>query len=280
MQIFKTIPTTTGFINQCKSVGKTIGFVATMGALHPGHISLIERSKKENDITVCSIFVNPIQFNNPLDLEKYPRTIEEDIQKLEAAGCDLLFYPEVTEMYPEPVNEAYDFGHLDKVLEGEFRPGHFNGVAIVVHRLFRIFTPDKAYFGLKDYQQLRIIQTMTQQLNLPIEIVPCPTYREINGLAMSSRNTRLSDKEIELAPAIFETLKEVKLKVNTEKISEAEDFAMRKLNEIEGFRVEYFKIVDAKTLLPVSTWSMAKSVVACTAVFVGNVRLIDNLILF
>jgi pantoate--beta-alanine ligase len=280
MHFFETVTETTGFLNKCKSKGKTIGFVPTMGALHPGHISLINRSKSENDITACSIFVNPIQFNNPQDLEKYPRTLEEDTRKLEDAGCDLVLYPSVKEMYPEPVNTVYDFGHLDKVLEGEFRPGHFNGVAIVVQKLFQIFNPDKAYFGLKDYQQLRIIQTMTAQLNLPIEIVPCPIYRELNGLAMSSRNVRLTESERNLAAVIFKTLTEIKQRVGMGQISESEDFARLQLDKIEGFKVEYFKIVDAETLLPVTGWDEAKSLIACTAVFVGNVRLIDNLILF
>jgi pantoate--beta-alanine ligase len=183
-------------------------------------------------------------------------------------------------MYPKPVNTVYDFGHLDKVLEGEFRPGHFNGVAIVVRKLFQIFNPDKAYFGLKDYQQLRIIQTMTAQLNLPIEIVPCPIYRELNGLAMSSRNVRLTESERNLAAVIFKTLTEIKQRVGMGQISESEDFARLQLDKIEGFKVEYFKIVDAETLLPVTGWDEAKSLIACTAVFVGNVRLIDNLILF
>jgi len=280
MHFFETVSETTGFINKCKTGDKTIGFVPTMGALHPGHISLINRSKSENDITGCSIFVNPIQFNNPNDLEKYPRTLEEDLRKLEDSGCDLIFYPSVKEMYPEPVNKVYDFGHLDKVLEGEFRPGHFNGVAVVVHKLFQIFNPDRAYFGMKDYQQLRIIQTMTAQLNLPIEIVPCPTYREINGLAMSSRNVRLTEDELGLAPLIFQTLNDIKNIVGIGKITEAEDFAKQQLDRIDGFKVEYFKIVDSETLLTVSGWNMAKSLIACTAVFVGNVRLIDNLILF
>lgn len=280
MQILKTISATTRFVNHCKSKGETIGFVPTMGALHPGHISLIERSKAENDNTGCSIFVNPIQFNNPLDLEKYPRTIEDDIRKLEDAGCDLLFYPDVEEMYPEPVKEVYDFGQLDKVLEGEFRPGHFNGVAVVVHRLFRIISPDRAYFGMKDYQQLRIIQTMTQQLKLPIEIVPCPTFRESSGLAMSSRNVRLSASETAISPIIYQTLLKVKEMVGKTGITTAENWATEQLSRPESFKVEYFKIVDSETLLPVTDLSGTSGLIACAAVFVRNVRLIDNLILF
>lgn len=279
MKVFRTKSETTQFVKHCKSSGKTVGFVPTMGALHQGHVSLIERSKAENGTTGCSIFVNPIQFNNPEDLKKYPRTIETDIQKLEDAGCDFLFYPEVSEMYPEPVEEKYDFGHLDKVLEGKFRPGHFNGVAIVVRKLFEIFLPDKAYFGLKDFQQLRIIQSMTKQLALPVEIVPCATYRESDGLAMSSRNVRLSPDERKLSPVIYQTLLEVKQMAGKIPITEVEDWATQKLNKLDGFNTEYFSIVDAETLLPVVNWSGAKRLVACTAVFVGNVRLIDNLIL-
>ncbi len=279
MHVFYTKSETTQFVNHHKSGGKTVGFVPTMGALHQGHISLIDRSKVENDVTGCSIFVNPIQFNNPDDLKKYPRTIETDIQKLEDAGCDFLFYPEVAEMYPKPIEEKYDFGHLDKVLEGKFRPGHFNGVAIVVRKLFEIFLPDKAYFGLKDFQQLRIIQAMTRQMKLPVEIVPCPTLRENDGLAMSSRNVRLLPNERKLSPAIYETLLEVKQMVGKSQPSEAERWAIQKLNSIAGFETEYFSIVDTETLLPVNNWTDSASLVACTAVVVGKVRLIDNLIL-
>lgn len=280
MRIVKTVSEISTFLNEFRANGKSIGFVPTMGALHPGHISLITQSKLDNDITSCSIFVNPIQFNNPNDLEHYPRTLDDDILKLKDAGCSLVFCPDVTEMYPEPVTEKYDFGHLDKVLEGEFRPGHFNGVAVVVHRLFKIFNPHRAYFGLKDYQQLRIIQTLTHQLQLPIQIVACPTYRENDGLAMSSRNVRLSEANRKMAPMIFKTLNEVKNRTGYGEISEVEAHATKQLNNIVGFKVEYLKIVDAETLLPVANWTQAGSLIVCTAVFAGNVRLIDNLILF
>jgi pantoate--beta-alanine ligase len=280
MKIVNTIPEAQSYLKQVKKAGKTVGFVPTMGALHAGHISLLNRATIENDFVVCSIFVNPIQFNNKEDLIKYPRPIADDIRKLEEIECDLLFYPEAEEMYPEPVVDKWDFGNLDKVMEGKFRPGHFNGVAVVVRKLFEIIEPDRAYFGLKDYQQLRIVQTMTKVLNLPVEIIACPTAREKDGLAMSSRNVRLSATERRIAPAIFKVLLEVKMQAGKMPVNELEQWAAEKLNKYEEMDVEYLDIVDAETLLPVRNWDEAKSLVVCTAVQLGNVRLIDNLIIF
>lgn len=280
MKVVKTISAAQSILEQVKKDDKAIGFVPTMGALHAGHISLLNRATIENDFVVCSIFVNPIQFNNKEDLKKYPRPIADDIRKLEEIACDLLFYPDAEEMYPEPVVDKWDFGNLDKVMEGKFRPGHFNGVAVVVRKLFEIITPDRAYFGLKDYQQLRIVQSMTKVLSLPVEIVACPTAREKDGLAMSSRNVRLSAKERRIAPAIYKVLMEVARQAGKMPVNELEQWAAGKLNKYEEMDVEYLDIVDAETLLPVRNWNESKSMVVCTAVQLGNVRLIDNLIIF
>jgi pantoate--beta-alanine ligase len=280
MKIVNTIPEAQSYLKQVKKAGKTVGFVPTMGALHAGHISLLNRATIENDFVVCSIFVNPIQFNNKEDLIKYPRPIADDIRKLEEIECDLLFYPEAEEMYPEPVVDKWDFGNLDKVMEGKFRPGHFNGVAVVVRKLFEIIEPDRAYFGLKDYQQLRIVQAMTKISDLPVDIVPCPTAREKDGLAMSSRNVRLSAAERRIAPAIFKVLSEVKAQAGKMPVNDLEQWAAGQLNKYNEMDVEYLNIVDAETLMPVERWDDAKSLVVCTAVQLGKVRLIDNLIIF
>jgi pantoate--beta-alanine ligase len=280
MKVFKTIAETGDYISEIRAKGQTIGFVPTMGALHQGHLSLFEAAKNDNDVVVASIFVNPIQFNNKEDLEKYPRTPEEDFRKLEEAGCSMVFVPDVKEMYPEPVVDKYDFGHLDKVMEGKFRPGHFNGVAVVVRKLFEIINPDRAYFGLKDYQQLKIIETMTRELKLPVEIVACPTMREPDGLAMSSRNVRLTPEERIIAPAIYRVLSQIKEKTRKYSITELENWAVHQLNNYEELNVEYLEIVDAETLLRPGDWNDSESMVVCTAVHLGKVRLIDNLILF
>lgn len=280
MNVFHTIADTKDFIGKVRKSGKSVGFVPTMGALHAGHISLLAAASMNNEVVASSIFVNPIQFNNKEDLMKYPRPLEEDIEKLNYVKCDLLFNPAVEEMYPDPVVEKYDFGQLDKVMEGKHRPGHFNGVAVVVRKLFEIIQPDRAYFGMKDYQQLRIIQTMTRELDLPIEIVPCPTMREPDGLAMSSRNVRLTTGERIIAPVVFRVLNGIKERVKQMPLSEAEKWAIHQLNNYSELTVEYFEIVDADTLIRLAGWDDAEHVVACTAVHLGKVRLIDNLLLF
>ncbi len=262
-----------------RAMGKSIGFVPTMGALHQGHLDLVRRARRENDLAGCSIFVNPIQFNNPEDLEKYPRTLENDLQLLEQTGCDLVFIPSVEEMYPGPVMEKYDFGDLERVMEGEHRPGHFNGVAIVVKKLFDIFQPDKAYFGEKDFQQLRIIQELVRMEKIPVEIVPCPTVREPDGLAMSSRNRRLTPEERLKAPEIYNTLIRARELVNKVPVSEVKKMSIARL-ESKGFRVDYFEIADLESLQPSETWETNGGMIACVAAFLGKVRLIDNMILF
>jgi pantoate--beta-alanine ligase len=279
VKIFHSIAETGDFVGKVRQSGKSVGFVPTMGALHAGHISLLAQASMNDDFVASSIFVNPIQFNKKEDLDKYPRTLEEDIIKLKDAGCDLLFNPGVEEMYPEPVLEKYDFGQLDKVMEGKHRPGHFNGVAVVVRKLFEIIQPDRAYFGMKDYQQLRIIQTMTSELGLPIEIVPCPTMREADGLAMSSRNVRLTPDERKIAPAIFRVLNGIKERVKQVPLEEAEKWAIHQLNNYSELKVEYIEIVDAATLLRPHNWNDTESMVVCAAVHLGKVRLIDNLLL-
>jgi pantoate--beta-alanine ligase len=262
-----------------RAIGKTVGFVPTMGALHQGHLNLVNRADRENDITGCSIFVNPIQFNNPEDLTKYPRTIEEDLRLLEETGCDLVFVPSVEEMYPGPVTEKYDFGELERVMEGKHRAGHFNAVAIVVKKFFDIFQPDRAYFGEKDFQQLRIIQSLVQMEQIPVEIVPCPTVRETDGLAMSSRNRRLSLEERAVAPEIYQTLLRVSDLAKKLPVPEVERISAIRL-EHKGFKVDYFQIADIESLQPIETWEEAPGAIACVAAFLGGVRLIDNMILF
>ncbi len=280
MKIFSSISETKTYLEERSKKGKSIGFVPTMGALHQGHISLLQQANLENDVVVCSIFVNPIQFNKKEDLEKYPRTFEEDVLKLKEVQCDVLFAPSVEEMYPEPVLERFDFGHLDKVMEGRHRPGHFNGVAVVVRKLFEIIAPTKAYFGLKDYQQLKIIQTMVEKLDMKIDIIPCPTLREKDGLAMSSRNVRLNKYERSIAPVIFRVLNNLKDKIGTMSPLEAQEWGTGQINKFDEMSVEYLSIVGADDLLQISNWDDKKSVVACTAVNLGKVRLIDNIILF
>lgn len=277
MRIFKSIPETTSWIKEQKSGGKSIGFVPTMGALHEGHLSLLRYSKADNDITVCSIFVNPIQFNNKNDLDKYPRTMETDTGMLEELGCDLLFAPTPEEMYPEPVNKTYDFGMLDKVMEGAFRPGHFNGVAIVVKKLFDIITPDRAYFGEKDFQQLCIIQELVRIEKLDVEIIPCPTLREDDGLAMSSRNTRLTPGQRKIADIIYKTLTGIKERQNDHTVKELKEWAVTEINAQQEMKLEYIDIVDSRTLMPLDRIIDRTNTRVCVAAFLGNVRLIDNM---
>lgn len=262
-----------------KQAKKTIGFVPTMGALHAGHISLVKEAKKNNDICIVSVFVNPTQFNNLEDLEKYPRTIERDAALLAEAGADVVFTPTVEEIYPEPDTRQFDFGMLDKVMEGEHRSGHFNGVAQVVSRLFDIVRPDRAYFGEKDFQQLAIIREMVKQLSLAVEIMPMPILREVSGLALSSRNERLSAEEKEIATNIYKTL----LFSSTEyfdkiSVTQTIEIVSERINSFEPLRVEYFDIVDGYTLQSISDWNDSEYTVGCIAVFCGEVRLIDNII--
>lgn len=276
MKLITTVNELQKAVEVFRSQGKHIGLVPTMGALHRGHISLVEQCLRDNDICVVSVFVNPTQFNNKEDLEKYPRTLDRDCEYLNNAGATIVFAPSVDEVYPEPDTRRFDFGTLDKVMEGKFRPGHFNGVAQVVSRLFDMVKPDRAYFGEKDFQQLAIIREMVKQLNLPVEIVPMPIVREESGLALSSRNERLSSVQKQIAVNISKTLFDSVLWMKSATINETTERVVSTLNAIEGLEVEYFEIVDGLTLEPVTNWSDSDYIVGCITVFCGEVRLIDN----
>jgi pantoate--beta-alanine ligase len=263
-------------ISEEKRKGKTIGFVPTMGALHPGHISLINFSKQQTDITVCSIFVNPTQFNNQADLKHYPRTPDADIKLLEAAGCDILYMPEVSDVYPENDNRKFDFGYLDTILEGATRPGHFNGVGQVVSILLEGVKPDKAFFGSKDYQQVMVVKSLVKQLSLQVEIIPCPILRESDGLAMSSRNTRLSPEERKIAALIPQWMQEAITIIKKKGIEAAKQFINEKVSKIPEMKLDYYEVCDSETLKPISEITPNEKAVTLIAVFVGNIRLIDN----
>lgn len=279
MYIFNTIAETQQYLKAQQRAGKTIGFVPTMGALHAGHISLIERAKTENDLAVCSIFVNPTQFNNPEDLKKYPRTLERDCEMLLPAGCDVVFAPSAEEMYPSLPQLKMDFGTLETVMEGKFRPGHFNGVGIVVSKLFNIIKPEKAYFGLKDLQQVAVIRRMVQDLSFDLEIIPCPTLRETDGLAMSSRNTRLSPEARALAPQIYKALNLAKEKLQSgASVSKMQVAVNEHFAKYPDFEVEYFEAADFDTLLPIEAKIADGKTALCVAAFLGGVRLIDNIV--
>ena len=278
--LFKKVTDLTKFLEFEKKFGKSIGFAPTMGALHEGHLSLIRRTKKENDCSVCSIFVNPTQFNEASDLEKYPQTPGKDIDLLISVGCDVVFMPTVDEVYPssQKSNLNFDFGNLDKVLEGEHRPGHFDGVAQVVHRLLEIVKPDNLYMGQKDFQQFTIIQRMLELTNSETRLVVCDIIREEDGLAMSSRNRRLKADLREKAPLIHQTLLEAKKNMHALFPKQIKEEALKKLS-IPDFKPEYFEIVNGKTLMPVEILEDVDYAVACAAVWVGDIRLIDNMIL-
>lgn len=288
MQKFTTVAALREAVHKAKADGKSIGLVPTMGALHEGHLSLIRKAKEQNDIAVVSVFVNPIQFNNKEDLAKYPRTVDADCEKLESVGADFVFIPSVEEMYPEPVKEEYHFGPLEEVMEGPKRPGHFSGVAVVVRRLFDLAEPDRAYFGEKDYQQLAIIRNLIEQIHYNIEIVPCPIVRADDGLALSSRNMRLSPAARAIAPTIYDTLQQAAEMAECEEVDDVKEWVMSSLasfNEVNPdqcpdglcFEPEYFEIVNARTLQPIETWDEAgeDGAVGCIAVWLDGVRLID-----
>ncbi len=284
MNTYTTVAALTAAIEQAKKEHKTIGLVPTMGALHEGHLSLVNRARKENDIVVVSVFVNPIQFNNQEDLAKYPRTVDADLEKLTAAGADIAFVPSVEEMYPEKVETVYHFGPLEEVMEGPHRPGHFSGVAVVVRRLFDLTQPDRAYFGEKDFQQIAIIRNLLEQIKYPIELVPCPIVRADDGLALSSRNMRLSPEARAIAPNIYATLQQAVEMSEYEDVESVQLWVMDTLSsfhEVNGldeklsFDPEYFEIVNDITLQPIDNWDDAEGIVGCIAVWLDGVRLID-----
>ncbi|MCL3780011.1 pantoate--beta-alanine ligase [Prolixibacteraceae bacterium JC049] len=277
MELISTIADLKAALNGHRQEGRSIGFVPTMGALHQGHLSLVHQAGEKTDVVVVSIFVNPTQFNDPKDLERYPRTLENDMELLEATPCQYVFAPSVQEVYPEPDNRQFDFGDLERVMEGEHRPGHFNGVAQVVSKLFDMVEPDKAIFGEKDFQQMAIIYAMVVQLGLDVEIVPGTTVREADGLAMSSRNALLTEEHRKSAPRIYQTLSEAKKLTLSMSIEEVKGWVVAMINEDPYLCVEYFDIVDSKTLQSVDCWEDKETKVGCIAVFAGEVRLIDNI---
>jgi len=278
-QIFTTIEGLKSCIAAVKASGKRVAFVPTMGALHPGHISLIRLAKQSNDFIVTSIFVNPTQFNNPEDLKNYPRSQERDMEFLKDAGCDAAFIPSVGEIYPEAYKGHWDYGLLSSTLEGFYRPGHFDGVLTVVKRLFEIVEPDTALFGEKDFQQLAHIRRMTKEELPHIDIVGCPTVREKDGLAMSSRNMRLSQEERVVALNISRILFDMQEKKMDFSPSELEEYGRTQFELLHGIKLEYLEIVDMSTFAPVPDWDELFKPIILVAVYVGDVRLIDNLIL-
>lgn len=277
MRVVKTISELKSLISGYKQENKTVGLVPTMGALHAGHKSLVDRARKENDIVVVSVFVNPTQFNNKQDLATYPRTEERDCALLDAAGCDVVFMPAVEEVYPEPDNRQFDLGAVAEVMEGAHRPGHFNGVAQIVSKLFGFVEPDRAYFGEKDFQQIAVIRKMVQLEGFKLQIVACPIKREDDGLALSSRNVRLTAEQRQLAPNIYRVLKESCNFAKSHTVAETEKFVVDSLNALPQMEVEYYSIVDALTMQPVSDWTDADSITGCITVYCGEVRLIDNI---
>ena len=277
MLVVETINQLHAFLAAARSEGKSIGLVPTMGALHEGHASLVERSVKENDVTVVSVFVNPTQFNDKGDLERYPRTLEADCALLSALGTDCVFAPSVEEVYPEPDTRVFDFDPLDKVMEGVYRPGHFNGVAQIVSKLFMYVEPTRAYFGEKDFQQLAIIREMVRQQGFALEIVGCPIVREADGLAMSSRNTLLTPEQRVTALAISKALFESVKYAETHTLSETKQMVEQAIADNEGLELEYYEVVDGNTLQPVAAWDDTDYIVGCITVYCGKVRLIDNI---
>lgn len=265
-------------IDNLKKEGKKIGFVPTMGALHEGHLSLVKECKKNSDVTVVSIFVNPTQFNDSEDLKRYPRTLDKDVELLKTVDCDIVFAPSVEEVYPEPDTRKFDFGYLESVMEGAKRPGHFNGVGQVVSRLFDIVRPDKAFFGMKDFQQVAIIKNMVKQLKYNIEIIPCPIIREENGLARSSRNALLDEDHKKNATHIYATLKKARTLVSEMGVKELKQWIADEINNNPFLDTEYVEIVENTTLKVVENWTEPGTKVACVAVYAGKIRLIDNIV--
>ena len=279
MKIINTVNELKFVLNNYRAENKTIGLVPTMGALHEGHISLVQRSVEENDVTVVSIFVNPTQFNDKKDLEKYPRTLDADCALLEANNTTIVFAPTVQEVYPEPDTRTFSYPPTDTVTEGAFRPGHFNGVCQIVSKLFMYVEPHKAYFGEKDFQQIAVIKAMVNDLKFPLQICPCPIVREKDGLALSSRNTLLSDEERHIALNISRTLFASLDYAKSHTLEETKTWVINSIDAIEGLRVEYYEIVDGNTLASLNEWTDSDYIVGCITVFCGSipVRLIDNI---
>lgn len=281
MLIIRSTSELTDYVGFCHANDKSIGLVPTMGALHEGHLSLVERAVKENDVTVVSVFVNPTQFNNPADLATYPRDEESDFRLLAKAGATVVFAPSVEEIYPGGLEKRerkeFDLGVAATVMEGKFRPGHFQGVAEVVSRLFALVRPNRAYFGEKDFQQIAVIRNMVASEGINVEIVPCPIKRADDGLALSSRNTLLTPEQRKKAPEIHKALEYSVEYAKEHSVQATHDTVVERLNAVPDMEVEYFDIVDARTLLPVTEWSESPWIVGCITVYCGKIRLIDNI---
>lgn len=277
MLIFTKIADLQAFLNETRKSGKTLGFVPTMGALHPGHVSLTRISKSECDLTLCSIFVNPTQFNDKKDLERYPRTPEKDIELLASTGCDAVFLPLAEEIYPTEEVKIYNFDHLSTTLEGEHRPGHFNGVAQVVQRFFEIIQPDAAFFGSKDYQQVMVIRELVRQMNSPIRIVACPILREEDGLAMSSRNALLNKDERAAASRLPQIMQAARGLLLNEGIEAAREFVKQQTSAEPLLKLDYYEVCEADTLKIVNALTPGLAYITLIACFSGRIRLIDNL---
>ena len=277
MEVINTISKLRERLAQERKEGHTIGLVPTMGALHEGHASLVRRSVEENDVTAVSIFLNPTQFNDPKDLERYPRTLDADCRLLEQCKADIAFAPTVKEIYPEPDTRQFSYPPTDSVMEGAMRPGHFNGVCQIVSKLFMYVEPDRAYFGEKDYQQIAVIRRMVDDLGFKLEIVPCPVVRQSDGLALSSRNALLSKKEKVTAANIFRIMDESRSLGLS--VQQTHDYVVDAINAIDGLEVQYFSIVDGDSLADVTSWDDAPSIVGCITVFCGTkpIRLIDHI---
>lgn len=279
MKIFEKVVDLQNELFEVRRQGKTVGLVPTMGALHDGHASLVRQSVQQNDVTVVSVFLNPTQFNDKGDLDRYPRTLDADCKLLEACGADYVFAPSVSEMYPTPDTRHFEFPPQTTVMEGAKRPGHFNGVCQVVSRLFYITRPNRAYFGEKDWQQIAVVKRLVGFINMNIEIVECPIVRDEDGLAKSSRNSLLSADERAIAPNIYKVLKSSTNEAEKMSVQQLHDKVVADINAIEGLEVEYFDIVDGNTLLPVQSWDDTPYVVGCITVYCGKtpIRLIDHI---
>ena len=277
MEIISKVDELRKKVTKSRAGGKSVGLVPTMGALHKGHQSLVERARRENDVVVVSVFLNPTQFNNKEDLRTYPRTAEADAALLESCGVDIAFMPTVEDIYPEPDTRVFNLGPVAEVMEGAKRPGHFNGVCQIVSKLFMIIEPTRAYFGEKDFQQIAVVRAMTKQLGLDLEIVPCPCVREADGLAMSSRNVRLTPQTRKVAPNIYRTLRESIEFAQDHTVEQTLNWVTATLNAYPEMEVEYYSICDGITLQPINDWEQSDYIVGCITVYCGDVREIDNI---
>lgn len=279
MQIIRSVSELESFVAHALGNGKSIGLVPTMGALHDGHLSLVKRAIEENDVVIVSVFVNPTQFNNPVDLATYPRNEEEDFRLLAKEGATAVFAPSVEEMYPDGTksDHVFELGTAAEVMEGKFRPGHFQGVAQVVSRLFRLCRPTRAYFGEKDFQQIAVIRNMVASEHIPVEIVPVPIKRADDGLALSSRNALLTEEQRKVAPEIHAALTYSVEYSKDHSVQATHDTVVERIDAVPYMNVEYFEIVDGRTLLPVEEWEESPDIVGCITVYCGKVRLIDNI---